>query len=989
MRLRPDQIDQFAAAQGEARRAARAQAWAEDRPGAMVDTATGTVRVLDAEGREEIARFDAHGLVELRTFEGRTYTLAHDDEGRVVEAGLVGLPRYGIRYDDEGQPRELLRDQQALLALHPWEDEEEGLDGVEAEFADGTRERLAYRRDALVRTVDGAGGELRLERDSENAVRAVVDPRGQVTQYERDPLDPFGVTIVRADGSRETWVSEDDDLAVYVDDQLHGRVTGDERQERVEFADGHTLEIEWDDENRPLRGANGEIEVAFEYDGEGRVLAERQGAISIEYAYDEDGNLVSLRTSDGQENRFAWDGDGLLSRAEDGEGGTYELEYDAGGVVSRLRFPNGVETRGAVTPSPDGDLCTVLTTRAGRADPIVDERVTLDLRGRAVRQILPGHARGFEYDGAGRIVSCRDAVEGRDETFAWDASGNRIAAGDVGAAFDACNRIQHQGHEQFSHDAHGRMIGRTGLIAAGYTYDGQGNLTAVSHSGRDPVRFAYDAFGRRIRKQCGGRVTHFLWAGRQLLREWTTEDGRPVERRDYLQLPGERQPLGVRIDGRLHAYHLDRTGTPLALTDERGEVVWSADYDVFGRARNERGDVRQPLRHLGQYCDDETGLHYNVFRYYDPGLGRYLTPDPLRFRSGTHNFYTYANGDPVNLRDPDGHLVFCTALLIIAGAAVVGGLIGGAIGAATAEEGKGWEEFKKGFAWGALGGAVGAAVPIIGAAAGLGTAAIAGIALAADGIVAGVEACSEGGWSVGTFAKGAAISVAATVGTLGLAKIPGVKRALGAVGKRLKGTGDYLIGKTKQAYYQLFPGELAISREVRRQAEHVRKRMAALFKEGHGPQRHEGQVTEQQLTDRVQKKLDPETGIRHDKYRKNADGTPANHRCGDHATKINSPESYVAADDHLRNSADFKAKAAAGEDRIPAEAKLEDVYGPDYRDHVSGKSRKDPSQQWSPTSEPAPVDTDFTDGTVKAFYKKQPDGSYSMVTMFPEPAPTP
>jgi RHS repeat-associated protein len=259
-----------------------------------------------------------------------------------------------------------------------------------------------------------------------------------------------------------------------------------------------------------------------------------------------------------------------------------------------------------------------------------------------------------------------------------------------------------------------------------------------------------------------------------------------VERRDYLFVPGERHPIAVRIDGRLHCYHLDRTGSPVALTDPQGEVVWSAQYDAFGEARIGTARVRQPLRHLGQYHDEETGLHYNVFRYYDPAVGRYLTPDPLRYRSGGTQFYSYAGGDPVNRRDPDGHLVFLTALAIVAGAALVGGLIGGAIEAASAEEGKGLEAFAKGFGWGALGGAVGAAVPLIGMAAGMGAVAIGAVALTADAVVAGVEACSETGFELGTFGKAAGMSAVVTVATLGLSKIPGVRRVANAVADKIK-----------------------------------------------------------------------------------------------------------------------------------------------------------------------------------------------------------
>jgi RHS repeat-associated protein len=57
--------------------------------------------------------------------------------------------------------------------------------------------------------------------------------------------------------------------------------------------------------------------------------------------------------------------------------------------------------------------------------------------------------------------------------------------------------------------------------------------------------------------------------------------------------------------------------------------------------------------YAGQYFDEETGLHYNYFRYYDPKTGRYLTPDPIGLKGGI-NLYLYALANPINLIDPDG-----------------------------------------------------------------------------------------------------------------------------------------------------------------------------------------------------------------------------------------------------------------------------------------------------------------------------------------------
>ena len=118
---------------------------------------------------------------------------------------------------------------------------------------------------------------------------------------------------------------------------------------------------------------------------------------------------------------------------------------------------------------------------------------------------------------------------------------------------------------------------------------------------------------------------------------------------DYLIHPAHAVPGDP---GQLLYVHVDHLGTPVAMTDEQGVKVWSAVYDPFGKATpNEDPDgngqaVTLNVRFPGQYYDQETGLHYNYFRYHDPGTGRYITSDPIGLRGGL-NTYGYVGANPV------------------------------------------------------------------------------------------------------------------------------------------------------------------------------------------------------------------------------------------------------------------------------------------------------------------------------------------------------
>jgi len=92
---------------------------------------------------------------------------------------------------------------------------------------------------------------------------------------------------------------------------------------------------------------------------------------------------------------------------------------------------------------------------------------------------------------------------------------------------------------------------------------------------------------------------------------------------------------------------------PQRITNTTQQTVWAADYQPFGQATLTTALISNPLRFPGQYYDEETGLHYNYFRDYDPGTGRYMQSDPIGLGGGL-NTYGYVGGNPVGFTDPTG-----------------------------------------------------------------------------------------------------------------------------------------------------------------------------------------------------------------------------------------------------------------------------------------------------------------------------------------------
>ncbi|MCF5704885.1 RHS repeat-associated core domain-containing protein, partial [Pseudomonas syringae] len=212
----------------------------------------------------------------------------------------------------------------------------------------------------------------------------------------------------------------------------------------------------------------------------------------------------------------------------------------------------------------------------------------------------------------------------------------------------------------YDYDAFGNLIrerrGRAQTLVTEYRYDSQHRLIGLTRPDGQTASYRYDAFGRRISKTVGDATTEFFWQGDHLVAESSES-----EYRSYVYEPGTFRPLAL-LDGKgpkkacPFYYQLDHLGTPQELTDYSGDIVWSAQYDAYGKvaALSLAGEdyLNQPLRFQGQYFDGESGLHYNRHRYYDPRLGRYLTPDPIKLAGGLNQYQYVPN--PTGWVDPLG-----------------------------------------------------------------------------------------------------------------------------------------------------------------------------------------------------------------------------------------------------------------------------------------------------------------------------------------------
>ncbi|MEV7629493.1 RHS repeat-associated core domain-containing protein [Actinoplanes sp. NPDC089786] len=204
---------------------------------------------------------------------------------------------------------------------------------------------------------------------------------------------------------------------------------------------------------------------------------------------------------------------------------------------------------------------------------------------------------------------------------------------------------------RFEYDEKGRLTARIDTTGRWlFTWDAENRLVQAVTLAGDRWRYGYDGFGRRVTKHRladDGTVVEdvrFAWSGDLLLEE-TGADGTVT----WEYRPDGTAPVAQTDKDGLRTIVTDVIGTPTHLVETDGRLSWWARGDLWGRT-SDAGAT--PLRFPGQYLDRETGLHYNRFRYYDPAIARYLSPDPLGLASGLDPG-AYVS-DPLTLADPLG-----------------------------------------------------------------------------------------------------------------------------------------------------------------------------------------------------------------------------------------------------------------------------------------------------------------------------------------------
>ncbi|MFJ5240111.1 RHS repeat-associated core domain-containing protein [Pseudomonas neuropathica] len=635
---------------------------------------------VDPDGNSTHYTYDRQGrLLEIRHPDGSRHQLGWNNLGQLLEERLPDGGQRKYRYDALG--RQITRQAETGAITHYQWDAANRLaqislpGGATRAFTYNPYGRVTAERDELgritryeyadnlhlvSRRINPDGSQLRYRYD--NARLLLTDIENE--RGEHYQLDYYSNGLIQQetgfDGRRTAYEYD-----------LNGKLLkktefGDDGSELVTeyqrdasgrllvkiLADGEEIHYSYDALGRLVNVDDGHWPLAYEYDVQDRLITEHQGWGTTRYEYDSIGQLNHCRLPDGSTLDYRHLSGGRLSSIDLNGSRLTTHQFDAGREQQRQQ--------GVLLSQYQYDEQGRLQahTVSQQARNLFQRRYAYDANGNlaGIDDSRKGN-RSYHYDPLDRLVSVRGATP---ETFAHDPAGNLLGQSDLPTANLANvkgNRLLMQGDRHYDYDAYGNLSrerrGTGQQLVTEYRYDCQHRLVGVSLPGGSIASYKYDTFGRRIAKTVDGQTTEFLWQGERLIAE--SADNRY---RSYIYEPGSFRPL-VMLDGEgpLKAtpfyYQLDHLGTPQELTDYSGEIMWSAKYRAYGNlAALDIAEIDNPLRFQGQYFDAETGLHYNRHRYYNPGTGRFLTPDPIKLAGGLNNYQYVPN--PTGWVDPLG-----------------------------------------------------------------------------------------------------------------------------------------------------------------------------------------------------------------------------------------------------------------------------------------------------------------------------------------------
>ncbi len=678
------------------------------------------VRTFDAEGNSTQYGYDRAGRNTSVMSPGGSSSVQYDDLGRAIysrdSAGRTTLYTYDEleRLATVASPND---DYGARNVTRYQYDPAGNVRFVTEAYGEPNERTSEFQYDFMHRVereIDAYGAVTAYDYDEAGNLTDLTDSNGNVTTWHYDALNRVEKETNSAHAGERTTVYDE-----------YGRI------EQTKDRNNRVIEFEYDtlhqlDKEIWMDGSSVERVIDYDFDIEGRLT--RVSDSDATYVWSYDGldradtytvDLTGLSGSGQTDARFdmTYTGNSLLDTVEanlrSGSNVNFEVyhldyNYDAANRVSEIIQTNQSaparinEKRIDFAYNLDGRLDKILRSNLTSNQVVSETTFDYDARGRLdmihhsdssdalvagfdysynnlnqlttmdfLNTAYAGESVTWTYDRLGQLKSA-NVVSGNDESYSYDANGNRTLANGVQQDIDAGNQLEDDGIYTYTYDDEGN---RTSRARSGefteYEWDHRNRLVKLTErtsSGGtvlQTVEYGYDAFdqwvSRRVTNSGGTEDTFFVYRDGQIEMEFDSTSVDDLSHR-YLWGPGTDQLLAVdstldkNDDGTSYWVLTDHLGSVRDLLTLDGNHLADShvSYDSFGNVTSTPGGTSILFGYTGRPVDGATGLQNNLHRWYDPAVGRWISEDPIGFGGGDANLYRYVGNESTGYVDPDG-----------------------------------------------------------------------------------------------------------------------------------------------------------------------------------------------------------------------------------------------------------------------------------------------------------------------------------------------
>ena len=508
------------------------------------------------------------------------------------------------------------------------------------------------------------------------------------------------------------------------------------------YGDGTSIEYTYDDLGRVVGKV---LDPAYDYDmapnppeytqqynNSGAIARynDLASGVNWNYRYDNLGRLDNITGSNGNKYKYTYDSNNRLGEVSYTIGGTTkstEYTYDSIGLPDTFSFA--------------GTNAFYLYDFLGRPQTLVLNDIVYANHyyvnlgdGKSSNQLymVDYFAGSFTntFDSLGNVTSVTDH-NNNTVTYTYDYLGQLIgetnSEGSYTVTYDERGNITQKDGINYIYGNTAWQDQLTNYNGTAITYDTIGNpnnwrdgmtlgwtngrqLYHASKSGCD-AWYKYDSAGIRTEKNADAILYEFTYVDGKLIYQENHES------KWWFYYDHTGKLVALDYNGTLYYYMYDSIGNIFGLVDANGAFVANYTYDAWGKILSATGSMAEinPIRYKGYYYDTETGYYYVSSRYYDPEIGRWLSPEPNvdygEFDEGAgllaYNVYAYCANNPIMYKDETGEGITLACILIFG---IIGASVGGYAGYKIAQhykipKGQRWKYILGGVV---IGGAAGA-----------------------------------------------------------------------------------------------------------------------------------------------------------------------------------------------------------------------------------------------------------------------------------------